>query len=340
MKQHTYDRFQGIWWGGILGMQIEPKNVSAQPSWLLKRQQIAKILLEAERPETDDPTLQSKIQQIINLDQVDNLTERGEFPLVKNSTKVTSTKQKLDNKLLFNYCNLLSLLPLIIFLNNNPQLFSQIIHKYNLKSANSLEDAEMKHDILIWSYLITYVLSHQLSSQPPNFSLAIKRILNNLDIPETLLVKKLTLVVEAANSGTGLHQLANKISSTGNIQQTAIALACYCLITTPNDFKLSITRTLYLQPQLAWLTAAFTGTLSGAYNGLMGIPWNWRSRFCHHPDFTSENQLIEQLFKKWLGIYSIHSNDDFYNQKLCAVAIPQIIQPRKSLKVISQKSRL
>ena len=340
MKQHTYERFQGIWWGGIMGMQIEPKNFSAQPDWLLKRRQIAKILLETERLETDDPALQLRIQQIINLERVDNLTDRGEFPIAKNSNKVTPARQELNNKLLLNNCNLLSLLPLIIFLSDNHQLFSQIIHKYNLKSVNSFDNAEMKQDILIWSYLITFGLSHQFSAQPTNLALAIERILNNLDIPETLLVKKLTLVVEAVNNGTGLHQLVNKISSSGNIQQTAIALACYCFITTPNDFKLSITRTLYLQPQITWLTAALTGTLSGAYNGLTGIPWNWRSSFCHNPDLSSENQLIEQLFKKWLGIYSIHSNEDFYNQKLCAVAIPQIIQPRINLKIISQKFRL
>ncbi len=347
MQHNTYERFQGIWWGSIIGVEATSKNLQGQYNWLLKRQQIAEVIFQAKYLATDDTALQGAIQQVIKVNheindsnqKIENLVDRDEFVISKSSLEVTSNNHKLPNKLLEFHSHLLSLLPLIIFTSDNQQLFSQIVSQDNLKSANSAENNETKKDILIWGCLLTFILNNEFQPRQTNFALATKQILNNVGREETPLTKKLNLAVQAANSGLSLHQLANKTSS-GNIRQTAIALAWYLFITTPGDFKLSIQRTANLKPNLAWLTAALTGTLSGAYNGLTGIPWSWRSTICQNPNFSQENYTIEQLFKVWLGMYSINSDRNHDHQQLYAVANSKIIQPRKALKIISQKSML
>ncbi len=341
MQHNTYERFQGIWWGSIIGVEATLINLHGQYNWLLKRQQIAEVIFQAKYLATNDTALQAAIQQIVKVNheindsnRIENLADSGDFVVNKNSLEVTSNNPKLPNKLLKYHSHLLSLLPLIILTNDNQQLFSQIVSQDNLKLANSAENNELK-DILIWGCLLTFILNNEFQPRQTNFALATKLILNNVGIEETPLTKKLNLAVQAASNGLSLHQLAKKTSS-GNIQPTAIALAWYLFITTPGDFKLSIQRTVNLKPDLAWLTAAFTGTLSGAYNGLTRIPWSWRSTICQNPNFSQENYTIEQLFKVWLGIYSINGDRNHDHQQLYAVANSKIIQPRTVLKIISQ----
>jgi len=159
-----------------------------------------------------------------------------------------------------------------------------------------------------------------------------------IDATATLLTQKLKLVVEAINSGISLHNLLDKLSSNGNTKSTAIALSWYCFLTSPQDFKISVQRAASI-PNVGGLTAALTSTLSGAYNGITGIPYNWRIRMSQNLNYTLENQLVSQLFKAWLGIYAIDGNQGLYNQKLDAVALSPMIQSRPTLKIISQKSR-
>ncbi len=218
-------------------------------------------------------------------------------------------------------------------------MLSKIIGEYNLKSANFRENGEIGTDILIWSCLLTTVLNNKFK---PDISVKsiIRRTINIAEVEKTLLTEMLEIVTEAAKSGTSLHQLREELPSRGNTWQKAIALSWYCFTTTPNDFRLSIQRTASLEPNIAWLTAALTGTLSGAYNGISIIPWRWRAIANQNSIYRLESQIARKLFESWLGVYSINSNCKLFNQQLYAVASPQIIQPRKALRIISQKSFL
>ncbi|GAB4384240.1 MAG: hypothetical protein Kow00121_47420 [Elainellaceae cyanobacterium] len=66
---------------------------------------------------------------------------------------------------------------------------------------------------------------------------------------------------------------------------TTVAIALYCFLSTPEDFRLSLLRaTRFLeQPQLC---CALAGALSGAYNSLSGLPLTW------------QNQLMPQAASK------------------------------------------
>ena len=311
MNPQTFERFQGMWWGSIVGQAVANHNHSRRQMgiidfphqhWLVERRQIAQLLLQSPR-----------------LAEIKLATGGG---------------------------NLLSLLSLIIFDDDNQNLLISIIGSEHLKLANLEETTDIRAeilDILIWNYLLTLVLSHKLESGTINFNLMLEKLFNNLnhleiDATATLLTQKFKLVVEAINSGISLHNLLDKLSSNGNTKSTAIALSWYCFLTSPQDFKISVQRAASI-PNVGGLTAALTSTLSGAYNGITGIPYNWRIRMSQNLNYTLENQLVSQLFKAWLGIYAIDGNQGLYNQKLDAVALSPMIQSRPTLKIISQKSR-
>lgn len=308
MKHQTFERFQGMWWGGIVGQAVANQNqrrdqtgiINFPPqNWLVERRQIAEILFQSPRP----------------------------------------AEIKLSN------CsdNLLSLLSLIIFYGDNQDLLLGTIDLDNLKFATLAETTATRKDILIWSYLLDSVWNHEFESSQINFNLLVEKILTNLKYLEgieTVLTQKLKLVAHAVNHGTSLHDLSDKMSSNGNIRQTAIALSWYCFVTTPHDFRMSVKRAASIKSNLAEWTTPLTGILSGAYNGITGIPHNWRINISQNQNYASENQTVIKLFKAWLGIYSINSNQELYNQELDAVASTQMIQPRKTLKIISQKTKL
>jgi ADP-ribosylglycohydrolase len=83
----------------------------------------------------------------------------------------------------------------------------------------------------------------------------------------------------------------------------AIALALYCFLSTAGDFRLSILRAAQTRYQVPGVTA-LTGALSGAFNGTIVIPADWRSTL------TQENeirQLCTKLLASWSGMYHLEN---------------------------------
>ncbi|MGL5877062.1 MAG: hypothetical protein ACRC2V_04650, partial [Xenococcaceae cyanobacterium] len=76
-------------------------------------------------------------------------------------------------------------------------------------------------------------------------------------------------------------------------------------------------------------TAALTGALAGVYNSISGIPLTWILT-C---DRDVERQATK-LFASWAGIASARANSSL---EIEAIAATSLIQPRSSLKIISQK---
>ncbi|MBW4576672.1 MAG: ADP-ribosylglycohydrolase family protein [Aphanothece sp. CMT-3BRIN-NPC111] len=104
---------------------------------------------------------------------------------------------------------------------------------------------------------------------------------------------------------------------------TPIALAFYCFLSTPEDFRLSVTRAIRTgyQPQI---TAALTGALSGVYNSLTGIPLEWRLSF-NRSDSSKMLQLADSLLAVWSGVYDPSTAEPC---PLVAVAAPNVMQRR------------
>lgn len=112
-----------------------------------------------------------------------------------------------------------------------------------------------------------------------------------------------------------------------------IAIACYCFLCTPEDFSLSIRRAnIAPQPELVM---PLVGILSGAYNGLRGIPLNWYAEALNLSEILSPNsskqvfignaqsnaqyQLIDQLFAVWAGHYQTSSSPTSWQNQIVTV---------------------
>ena len=353
MSYCTFDRFQGIWLGSIIALVANQKSkreqtkiVNDRPQWLITRNKIAEILLEAERLEVSH--IIYRLEEILenadntyfqnNLAKIERAVNSPEFLLTLDSNYDRSLGNRSPRIRLLKYGNhLLSLLPFVIFYGDNFDFFTEIINQCNLKSVKTRENEEYIEDILIWNYLLTLALNNKFKPDA-NLSLIVGQVLSGVALKKTSLIAKLETIIKAWEQGMSLYQLTEELLSKGNSWQTAIALSFYCFATTPQDFKLSIKRASTLEPDIAWLTTALTGTVSGAYNGITGIPRNWRAMANQNSTYQLENQTVVKLFKAWVGVSLIDSNQFSGDLELHAVATPNIIQPRLSLKIISQKS--
>ena len=341
MNYHTFDRFQGIWLGSIIGQAVTNQNpgeriiIDERSQWLVTRDRIAEILLET------NSQVSCIIPQLAEiLQSTENYLQHGDRAdsqvlLTRDSPQFSLSDEIAKNNLLNYGSKMLLILPLIIFYGNDRDLFREIISQCNLKSANSGENAEYIEDILLWSYLLTLALNNKLLSDT-NVSLVVRMLTGTL-VKQTSLIAKLKTIAKAWEQGISLDRLSELLSK-DNPRQRAIALSIYCFATTPQDFRLSIRRAASLEPEIAWLTTALTGTVSGAYNGIAGIPENWRAMVNRNLTYQSANQTIVKLFEAWLGVYLIDGDRFLYDRELHAVATPRVIQPRLALKIISQKS--
>ncbi len=103
---------------------------------------------------------------------------------------------------------------------------------------------------------------------------------------------------------------------------TAIALAWYCFLTTPEDVSLTVRRARQTGDR-APLSGLIAGGLSGAYNGCIGIPLGWRSAL---PPETSDRllSLATQLWAAWSGVCDFDRAGQL--DEIPAVAAPRAIR--------------
>ena len=334
MNYHTLDRFRGAWLGSMLGslMELEAvakpchglrysyRDVEIGRQFFILREQLAKITIDSQRADAD-AIADLLVETICKSDRYNALLKSDRQP---------------DLLVEYSYC-LLSLLPLIIFYGDNWNLLEKIVGKFCLKLGNLSHNSELEADTLLWSYFVTSILNSKLELNSRNFSKSIGQILTNVGDKKTALTTQLEVVIKAMERGVSLQQLSDELLSKGNRAQSAIAMSCYCFATTATDFKLSVQRATNLEPEIAGLTAALTGTVSGAYNGIAGIPLSWKKMAIKNRAYPLASQTALKLFRAWLGIYPAKSEPES-NLETQAIALPNLIQTRKSLKIISQKS--
>lgn len=337
MRHQTFERFQGMWWGSIVGQAVANQKQSSQSlakiefppqSWLTARQKIAKILL-------DEPILEVANQDL-------SARSKDKSDLASSVTNVDLSVAEISPNLeqLWSFpdtLNPLSLLPLLFGDRNYQELWQKVTKVAYFQSPNL--DQTTNNTYLIWNHLLNQVLHSESEPWQLDLELMLQKTIIELAIGETTLINQLKLVVQAVAQSKSLAELSASISFNDSHHNfsTAIALSWYCFITTPQDFQLSVLRTANLRHNLAGFTSALTGTLSGAYNGMAVIPWSWRTQICHSAKYFPEQKLMEKLFKNWLGIYLINNNHELYSYQINAVASSPMIQPRKALKIISHQ---
>ncbi|MGK7877829.1 MAG: ADP-ribosylglycohydrolase family protein [Xenococcaceae cyanobacterium] len=299
MRYSLLSRFQG----GLLGSIIGETLVSNYPGQDEKLSNWSKIGISA----TESLIGSGKIdrtdwQQICHRQKVFE-----DFKNTANSTEVA-----------------LATLPVAIFFHESPSLLREQLQHLREIWQHSAEASE---DVLIWWYAIALALREKLHA-----SQFITQILDHLEQRSTSLVQQLEQVQTFLAQGTPLEQVVPQLSRQGKPSQTAIALAFYCFGYTPEDFRLCVTRAAQggCQPQI---TAALTGALAGVYNSFCGIPVCWRLASQEHRLYRDSYQRAKRLFAVWSGVCEPGIS---HLPESAAVASPGVIQPRTSLKIISQ----
>lgn len=112
----------------------------------------------------------------------------------------------------------------------------------------------------------------------------------------------------------------------------AIAASLYTFLQTTEDFAVSLRRA-NSSPYQRQLTTTLAGIWAGLYNGIEGIPLAWRQSLPKEP-------IKQKLMDKAGEIYGISQgvSPDLVLSPHTAVAYGGTIQPRPSLKLVSQDS--
>ncbi len=326
-------RFQGALLGSIIGEALadranlseRTKIIQYQPQdWLSARSKITDILIQAHRLEVG--FLGDRLNDQLKSVDLGDLLSQGNLV---GEALAKETAWAVTNRIL------LILLPLIVFHLDNLDVVRQTVAQYNSKQPNI---TEIKEDISIWSYFLSLALSNRFAIDRTNVSSIVKQVLTGVEVTKTSLVKKLEIVAQAWEHGHSLNNLAEELSNMENLSQTAIALCFYCFASTPKDFRLSVKRAANLNNNMALPTTALTGAVSGAYNGLAGIPRKWDRFGNQNQAYQQAKKTAQQLFTTWLGICVPENNQFFDDSSVNAVALPNMIQPRTSLNIISQES--
>ncbi|NES23015.1 MAG: ADP-ribosylglycohydrolase family protein [Symploca sp. SIO3E6] len=200
------------------------------------------------------------------------------------------------------------------------------------------DDTQSQYEgVLAIALAIALALTEKL-----NPSTLISQTLAYLGTTQTPMAKQLAEVQTLLEQGAGLNTTLQQLrrvqselysdlpqerspqSKLNNCPYISIALAFYCFLSTPEDFRLCVTRavrTCY-QPQI---TAALTGALSGAYNSIIDIPVSWHLAAKRIKTNGENWQLAESLLGVWLGVYDPSVT---HNHQNLAIAAPWVIQRR------------
>ncbi len=178
-------------------------------------------------------------------------------------------------------------------------------------------------DLILWHEAIALALRERLAPNP------LTQLIDRSQAIGSTLTETLEQLQTSLAEANSLEQIFTTLGQpVEKLSRLAIPLALYCFAATPEDFGLAVTRAWRFGDCLG-TTAALTGALAGVYNSISGIPLAW---------LLACGQDVErqatQLFASWAGIDRLEANSSL---EIEAIAATSLIQPRSSLKIISQK---
>lgn len=212
----------------------------------------------------------------------------------------------------------LATLPIALFFHDDQDKLRQ-----KLRQAAAYWQSQAEYEgVLAVGYAIASALTEKI-----NHTCLIPQILSFLGTTQTAIGQQLELVQSLIDKSAALETAVSQLRRASIRQETdtdavtAIALAFYCFLSTPEDFRLSISRASYISDK-SQMISALTGAISGAYNSNVGIPVSWR-RAANKIKISSERQqLTERLFAVWSGVYDLSVIEPF---SWAAIAAPRVI---------------
>jgi ADP-ribosylglycohydrolase len=192
---------------------------------------------------------------------------------------------------------ILATLPVALFFHENTIKLRQNL----LDVVQIWDDEPILRDVaLVFGYAIALSLEERFTP-----SSLIPQLVTFLGETSTELPQKLLKVQELSQQRASLEHVKSELIRENQLSEM-IAIALYCLITSLEDFPISVLRSSQ-NIKLSPTTSIITGALSGAYNSISGIPVSWQVDR-KTTDFREIIALSDQLFAVWSGIYDLNSS--------------------------------
>ena len=243
-------------------------------------------------------------QEII-VSSAQSLIELGKFDIKDWGTKVQKTWHNCDPSDGILTAAIIATLPVTLFCHENT-----VKLRNNLLATLDVweNDPTIKDAVLVVGYVIAQSLNEKLSRKT-----LIPRTLNFIGDVSAELPQKLLQIDNSINNAVRPEKIEAELARELT-PITAIELALYYFVSSPEDFRLCILRA-NRDPCLG--VGTISGILSGTYNSTSGIPVNWQigqSNLKITPSlFTNCSQMLEladALVAVWSGVYklALHPN--------------------------------
>ncbi|VEP14666.1 conserved hypothetical protein [Hyella patelloides LEGE 07179] len=307
MNYSLLSRFRGAWLGSLIGQQLANHN-----RLITIREQKTSIS-ELAKPKSFWRSRQSRGAARSTPEILSALQEQ--FNVLE-----TLRWESIDSVSGQEYY-LLAIFPVIMYYHDDWCSLSSFINQ----NRYSLQQSQKEIDnILVWCYTVRLALRGELVCCGLT-----ERVVVGIGLKQTASIQWLKEVEMSCLNGLNSIQLAKKLSA---MENGDLALSLFCVLQNPEDFFLTIQQALFWEKQTTMITA-LSGVLSGAYNGLTGIPVNWRNLSQNQDFYQQITTKTENMIAEWLGIELTVNRGTLSS----VITSPRVLQPRSNLKIISQQ---
>lgn len=209
---------------------------------------------------------------------------------------------------------LMAVLPVLLFYHEQLEFLRTIVKQ--MSELLSIPLAERDGQLAL-GYAIAASLTERLNRHS-----LIGETIAYLQKSPSPVSSQLATVETLLAQGTCLERVREELARTEGTASIPFALGFYCLLSTLEDFRLSISRATRTGSQSP-VTTVITAILSGAYNSIPGIPWTWQQA----PLPTDKMfHLGDRLLSTWSGVYDVqYQPEEAIHFR--AVAAPNVIRP-------------
>lgn len=251
-----------------------------------------------------------------------SLIQLGKFDIEDWSTQVRKKWHNCDPSNSILNAAIIATLPVTLFFHEN------ILELRNnlLKTLDVWDnDPEVRDAVLAVSYVIAQSLNEKVC-----WKMLLPQTNDFIGDASTKLPQNLLQIYNSVNN-TVISQDIATVLEQEITPITAIGLAFYYFISSPEDFRLCLLRA---NQNPCFGVETVGGILSGTYNSTLGIPVNWQigqSNLKITPSlFTNCFQMLEladALVAVWSGVYKLALHSGTFKDKLI-IAAPSVIRYR------------
>lgn len=329
MRYSLYSRFRGTLIGAMVGEMLgKSRGITQHLTYPNAWRTCSQVQLPPRNFQTEGQLATLLAQSLLQLGRFDLNDWRNILDNNPSSRWLPDARETLITNSHVSMSIIMPMLPIMLFYHDN-----EIKLRQNLQLALSelgYSESVNRDGALAVGYAIAQALKEKL--KPTNL---IAKTIAFLGEPQSQLTQQLTQVQTLLEQGTSLNRAVTELSADAQAS-SPIALAFYCCLSTLEDFRLCVIRSVQ-QSEQPEIIGMITGALSGAYNSLSGIPVPLRLALSRHPHrpltawgVTTEAemlQLADSLVAVWSGIYNqIGHQTDLVS--VAAIAAPTIIRSR------------